>query len=108
MSALLPFRLSLLSFLLATLNPLPVSPQEQPDPVDTIQRDTRARMEKERRDSEWKKLKEDTDRLVQAANELRDMIDKSNKDTFSVAIIKKTEEVEKILKDIKRKAKDGF
>jgi hypothetical protein len=33
---------------------------------------------------------------------------KSNKDTFSVSIVKKTEEVEKILKDIKRRAKGGF
>ena len=65
-------------------------------------------MEKERRDGEWKKLKEDTDKLVQAANDLKEMIEKSNKDTFSVSIVKKTEDVEKILKEIKRRAKDGF
>jgi len=85
---------------------LPV--QERPDPADEIHHDTRARMEKERRDGEWKKLKDDTERLVQAANDLKEMIEKSNKDTFSVSILKKAEEVEKILKDIKRRAKGGF
>jgi hypothetical protein len=65
-------------------------------------------MEKERREDEWKKLKDDTDKLVLAANDLKEMIEKSNKDTFSLSIVKKAEEVEKILKDIKRRAKSGF
>jgi len=82
--------------------------EERPEPLDSIHHDTRARLEKERRDGEWKELKEDADKLVQAANGLREMIEKSNKDTFSLSIIKKTEDVEKILKDIKRRAKDGF
>jgi hypothetical protein len=82
--------------------------REREYPADTIHHDTRAKMEKERREDEWKKLKDDTDKLVLAANDLKEMIEKSNKDTFSLSIVKKTEEVEKILKDIKRRAKSGF
>ncbi|MGH9429541.1 MAG: hypothetical protein ACRD2L_24915 [Terriglobia bacterium] len=110
MPALLPLLLVLLATLLAVSSPAPVAllAQERPDPADEIHHDTRARMEKERRDGEWKKLKDDTDKLVQAANDLKEMIEKSNKDTFSVSILKKTEDVEKILKDIKRRAKGGF
>ena len=102
--------LGLLAILFATLSlaPAALPVQERPDPADEIHNDTRARMEKERRDGEWKKLKEDTDKLVQTAHDLKEMIEKSNKDTFSVSIVKKAEEVEKILKDIKRRAKDGF
>jgi hypothetical protein len=102
--------LGLLAILFATLSlaPAGLPAQERPDPADEIHNDTRARMEKERRDGEWKKLKEDTEKLVQAANDLKEMIEKSNKDTFSVSIVKKAEEVDKILKDIKRRAKDGF
>ena len=109
MSALQPTILGL-AILFATLGLATATPpaQERPDPADEIHHDTRARMEKERRDGEWKKLKEDTEKLVQAANDLKDMIEKSNKDTFSVSIVKKTEDVEKILKDIKRRAKGGF
>lgn len=109
MSALQPTILGL-AVLLVTLGLATAGPtlQERPDPADEIHHDTRARMEKERRDGEWQKLKDDTDKLVQAANDLKEMINKSNKDTFSVSIVKKTEEVEKILKDIKRRAKGGF
>jgi hypothetical protein len=85
-----------------------VAQQETEDPFDRLHQDTRAKMEKERRDGEWKKLKEDTDKLFQATSALRDLIEKSNKDTLSLQILKKTEELEKILKDIKRRAKDGF
>ena len=95
-------------FVMLSLTPAGLPVQERPDPADEIHNDTRARMEKARRDGEWKKLKEDTEKLVQAANDLKEMIEKSNKDTFSVSIVKKTEEVQRILRDIKRRAKDGF
>jgi hypothetical protein len=109
MPALRPSILALAIFFASSLPaPAALLAQEPPDPADTFHHDTRARMEKERRDGEWKKLKEDADKLVQAANNLKEMIEKSNKDTFSVSIVKKTEEVEKILKDIKRRAKNGF
>lgn len=110
MPALLPAVSMLFSVLLAvsSLAPAALPAQERPDPMDEIHHDTRAKMEKERRDGEWKKLKDDTEKLVQASNDLKEMIEKSNKDTFSVSILKKTEEVEKILKDIKRRAKSGF
>jgi hypothetical protein len=109
MSVLLPSILVLtLVVAMLSLAPPGLPAQERPDLADEIHHDTRARMEKERRDGEWQKLKDDSDKLVQAANDLKEMIDKSNKDTFSVSIVKKTEEVERILKDIKRRAKGGF
>jgi len=108
MSAASAFRLAIILFAILTPAPAMLRVQERADPADEIHHDTRAKMEKERRDGEWKKLKDDTDKLVQAANDLKEMIDRSNKDTFSVSIVKKTEEVEKILKDIKRRAKDGI
>ena len=108
MSAAFALRLAIILFAILTPAPAMLRVQERADPADEIHHDTRAKMEKERRDGEWKKLKDDTDKLVQAANDLKEMIDRSNKDTFSVSIVKKTEEVEKILKDIKRRAKDGI
>ena len=109
MLALQPFILGLaMLFATMSLATAGLVVQERSDPADEFHHDTRARMEKERRDGEWQKLKDDTDKLVQAANDLKEMIDKSNKDTFSVSIVKKTEDVEKILKDIKRRAKNGF
>jgi len=65
-------------------------------------------MQKDRRETEWKKLKEDTEKLFQAASELKDLIEKSNKDTLSIQALKKADEGEKALKDVRRRAKDGF
>ena len=88
---------------------LPLVAQQEPEnPQDSVHQDARARMEKDRRATEWKKLKEDTERLFQAASELKDLIEKSNKDTLSLQVLKKTDEVEKALKDVRRRAKDGF
>lgn len=52
-------------------------------------------MEKDRRETretEWKKLKEDTEKLFQGASELKDLIEKSNKDTLSIQVLKKADE----------------
>jgi len=68
-------------------------------------------MEKDRRETretEWKKLKEDTEKLFQAGSELKDLIEKSNKDTLCIQVLKKADEVEKALKDVRRRAQDGF
>ena len=110
MSGVLSSIVGLLVILFVVLSPPPAALafQEPADPADTLHHDTRAKMEKERRESEWKKLKEDTDKLYQTSGELKELIEKSNKDTLSIQILKKAEEAEKILKDIKRRAKDGF
>jgi hypothetical protein len=76
-------------------------------PGDSLDHDQKAKMEKERRDEAFQKLKGDSEKLYQAAAELKEMIEKSNQHTFSLQILKKTEEIEKILKDVKRRAKEG-
>ena len=99
--------LSLIGSLLAQ-NRRAQDPQEEGAAAgDSFDHDQKAKMEKERRDDAYRKLKDDSERLYQAAGDLKEMIDKSNQHTFSLQIIKKTEEIEKILKDVKRRAKEG-
>jgi hypothetical protein len=43
-----------------------------------------------------KQLKDDTEKLLILANELKAEMDKSNKDTLSLSVIKKAQEVEKL------------
>jgi hypothetical protein len=74
---------------------------------DSFDHDQKAKMDKERRDEAFQKLKDDSEKLYQAAAELKEMIEKSNQHTFSLQILKKAEEIEKILKDVKRRAKEG-
>ncbi len=85
-----------------------VSQEEEPSPDDSLHADHRAKLQKQRREDEFRKLKEDTERLHQAAGELKEMIEQSTPHTFSLQILKKIDEVEKIVKDVKRRAKDGF
>jgi hypothetical protein len=52
-----------------------------------------------------KKLKADTDRLLELATELKQYVDRSNENVLSVDVVKKCEEIEKLSKDIKNKMK---
>jgi hypothetical protein len=52
-----------------------------------------------------KKLKQDTDRLLELATELKQYVDRTNENTLSVDVVKKCEEIEKLAKDVKNKMK---
>ena len=88
-------------------NKRPQDPQEE-GASDSFEHDQKAKMDKERRDEAFQKLKDDSEKLYEVAGELKEMIDKSNQHTLSLQILKKIEEVEKLLKDVKRRAKDQF
>lgn len=49
----------------------------------------------------------DTTKLLQLATELKAEVDKSNKDTLSLGVVKKAEEIEKLAKSVKEKMRDG-
>ena len=50
-------------------------------------------------------LQADTERLYKLTQELKAEVDKSNKDTLSVSVIKKAQEVERLAKSIKERSK---
>ena len=52
-----------------------------------------------------KQLVADTERLLNLANELKADVDKSNKDTLSLDVIKKADEIEKLAHNVKEKMK---
>ncbi len=66
-----------------------------------------ARMEKEqekRRNKERQaSLKEDTDKLLALATELKQYVDKSNENILSLDVMKKAEEIEKLAKQVEKK-----
>jgi len=61
--------------------------------------------EKARNNDRQKKLIEDTERLLALANELKLDVDKTNKDTLSLDVIKKADEIEKLAHSVKEKMK---
>ena len=52
-----------------------------------------------------KKLAADTDKLLAMATDLKQQVDKTNKDVLSVDVIKKAEEIEKLARSLKQEMK---
>ena len=63
------------------------------------------RMERVRNSERQRRLVADTDRLLALATELKQEVDKTNKDVMSVEVIKKAEEIEKLARSVKEKMK---
>ena len=52
-----------------------------------------------------KQIVADTQKLVELANELQSDVQKSNKDTLSLDVIRKADEIEKLAKSVREKMK---
>jgi oligoribonuclease NrnB/cAMP/cGMP phosphodiesterase (DHH superfamily) len=50
-------------------------------------------------------LKNDTDKLVKLADELKEYVNKSNENILSLDVMKKAEEIEKLARSVKEKMK---
>jgi len=60
---------------------------------------------KQRNVDRQKQLVEDTEKLLSLANELKAEVDKSTKDTLSLDVIRKADEIEKLAHNVKEKMK---
>jgi hypothetical protein len=81
-----------------------MAPSSPPDPG--MQR-MATRMAVQRNIDRQKDIVNDTAQLLQLAQELNTDVSKSNKDTLSLSVVKKADEIEKLAKSIKQKMRDG-
>ena len=72
---------------------------------DSISPEMAQRMERTRNSERQKRLVADTDKLLALATELKQEVDKTNKDVMSVEVIKKADEIEKLARSVKEKMK---
>jgi hypothetical protein len=68
-----------------------------------LERERDKALNKERQES----LKKDTEKLLKLATELKEQVDKTNENMLSLDVMKKTEEIEKLAKQVHEKMK-GF
>jgi hypothetical protein len=61
--------------------------------------------QKKQSDQRQRDIKNDTDKLLQLATELKQYVDKTDKNTMSLDVIKKADEIEKLAKAVKDKMK---
>ena len=84
-------------------------PANQPgfgrDATGALPPGSQERLEKGRQSERQKRLVADTDRLLNLATQLKADMDKTTKDTLSIEVIKKAEEIEKLAKSVKERMK---
>lgn len=78
-----------------------------PRNTDPALRRMTERMAKERNVERQKAIVADTTRLLNLAKELNDAVSHSSKNTLSLDVVKKADEIEKLAKSIKQKMRDG-
>ncbi len=87
----------------------PPNPSLTPLGADDAVTEHTARIEREqekaRNSDRQKRLVADTEKLLALATELKANVDKSNKDTMSVDVIRKADEIEKLAHSVKEKMK---
>lgn len=76
--------------------------QQNPDDAK-IEREMAKARNKERQ----QQLKDDTDKLLKLATELKQYVDKTNESILSVDVLKKTDEIERLAKSVRDKMKAG-
>lgn len=70
--------------------------------------DIEEKQKREQNQERQKKIKADTDRLLQLATELKQYVDKTNENTLSVEVVRKADEIEKLAHNVKEKMRDGM
>jgi hypothetical protein len=75
---------------------------DEPDPIDAHRVEKQAKLQNVDRQ---KRLVADTDKLLELATDLKAQVDKSTKDTLSVDVIKKADEIEKLAHSVKERMK---
>jgi hypothetical protein len=72
---------------------------------DPAQQQIARDMAKRANEDRQKLIKNDTDKLVKLAAELKEYVDKSNENVLSMDVVKKAEEIEKLAHSVKEKMK---
>jgi hypothetical protein len=79
-----------------------IDPTDDSNPMTAHRAD---QQEKLRNTDRQKRLVADTDKLLELATDLKQQVDKTTKDTMSVDVIKKAEEIEKLAHSVKERMK---
>jgi hypothetical protein len=73
-----------------------------PEPLSPQMEEQQSRS---RNSDRQRRLVEDTDKLLALATQLKQDVDKTNKDVMSVDVIKKADEIEKLAHNVKERMK---
>ncbi len=88
----------------------PVDSSQQPGVEPQLNADPETRkiqqeMQKQRNLQREQEIKQDTDKLLELATQLKAYVDKTNENIISLDVIRKADEIEKLAKSVKEKMK---
>ena len=79
------------------------APRDRDDPTA---RQREEKLAKDRNVERQQRLVADTDKLLELARELKQEVDKSDRNTLSVEVVKKAAEIEKLAKSVKERMRE--
>ena len=79
--------------------------QQQRTPDDPWTQEKKRELVKKQNEHRQQDIKQDTDKLLELATELKQYVDKTNENIISLDVIKKAEQIEKLAKSVKDKMK---
>lgn len=83
-------------------NRAPGFPPEEPSPLAGS---SALKLEHMREDERRKRLRSDTEKLLQLSTELKEQVEKASKDELSLDVVRKAAEIEKLAHDVKEHMK---
>jgi type VI protein secretion system component VasF len=92
------------------LGPHPVVPGGPPgsgNDDDPMARHMQEQLARSRNNQRQQQMVADAAKLLDLATQLKAEVDKSNKDTLSLSVVKKADEIEKLAKSVRDKMRDG-
>jgi len=79
------------------------NPSRTPQEPDPIAHGVEQHMAERRNEDRQKSLVADTEKLLALAQQLKADVDKTNKDTLSIDVVKRAEQIEKLARSVKEK-----
>lgn len=80
---------------------------QRDDPRSAMDQRAAKEMEKERSKQRWIEIKKQSEKLLEVATELKQLVDKSGENVLSLEVIKKAEQLEKLSKDLQKRIKNN-
>jgi hypothetical protein len=74
-----------------------------PPPPTPAEIELQRRMEKQRNQERFAKIKKDTDQLLDLATQLKKSVDQASDQTLSLEVVRKAEQIEKLAKQVRQK-----
>lgn len=92
----------MLTFAIApALSQRPIPPTSETEVQTTLDRDIQHRLEREQQKKRFQQMKQDSQKLLDLATELKKYVDQAGESVLSLEVVRKADEMEKLARRVK-------